>query len=104
MERYAFRMQLLPGAAEEYRRRHDAIWPDLAALLRGAGISDYSIWLDPDTGALFAVLSRPADHRMAALPAHPLMRAWWDHMADLMAVMPDRAPVAVPLTRVFQLD
>lgn len=104
MERYAFRMQLLPGAVAEYRRRHDAIWPELASLLRAAGIRDYAIWCDPGTGALFGILSRPADHGMDALPDHPLMRAWWDHMADLMEVMPDRAPLAVPLTRVFQLD
>ena len=56
MVSHAFRMQLKPGMAEEYRRRHDEIWPELAALLRDAGIHDYSIFLDPETNALFAVL------------------------------------------------
>lgn len=102
-EKYAFRMQLLPGRAEEYRRRHDAIWPELAALLREAGISDYSIHLDEETGVLFGVLWRAEDHQMAALPDHPVMRRWWAHMADLMLTHPDNVPVAVPLPMLFHL-
>ena len=39
MEKYAFTMQLNPGMEAEYRRRHDAIWPELVALLREAGVS-----------------------------------------------------------------
>ena len=103
MQRYAFRMQLHPGMAEEYRRRHDAIWPELVALLKAAGINDYSIHLDPETNALFGILSRPADHSMDDLPDHPVMRKWWAHMADLMAVKPDNEPVAVPLIPMFHL-
>lgn len=103
MPRYAFRMMLNPGAAEEYRRRHDAIWPELVALLRDTGVSDYSIHLDPETGALFGMLTRPEDHGMDDLPAHPVMRRWWAHMADLMQTHPDDAPVAVPLVPMFHL-
>ena len=103
-ERIAFRMRLRPGAATEYRARHDALWPELAALLREAGISDYSIWLDPETDALFATLVRAPDHAMDALPDHEIMRRWWAHMAPLMEVNPDDSPVAVPLERVFRFD
>ena len=49
----AFKMQLKPGMIDEYRRRHDEIWPELSALLTAAGIYDYSIFLDEDTLALF---------------------------------------------------
>ncbi|MBA4490296.1 L-rhamnose mutarotase [Paracoccus sp. S1E-3] len=103
MQKYAFRMQLNPGMAAEYRRRHDALWPELAALLKAAGISDYSIHLDPETDALFGVLWRDNDHRMDDLPNQPLMREWWAHMADIMATGPDGAPVAVPLIPMFHL-
>lgn len=103
MQKYAFRMQLNPGMADEYRRRHEAIWPELVALLQGAGISDYSIHLDAATGALFAVLWRTDDHRMDALPGHPVMQRWWAHMADIMVTGPDLAPVAVPLEPMFHL-
>lgn len=103
-EKIAFTMKLLPGKAAEYERRHDAIWPELAALLRDAGISDYSIYLDETSDTLFAVLWRRKDHGMAALPQHPVMRKWWDCMADLMLVKSDHEPVTAPLRQVFHLD
>jgi L-rhamnose mutarotase len=102
-EKIAFRMQLKPGMAAEYQRRHDAIWPELAQLLRDAGIRDYSIHLDEETGALFGVLWRDTAHGMDALPAHPVMQRWWAYMADLMAVNPDNSPVVAPLVPVFHL-
>jgi L-rhamnose mutarotase len=103
MEKYAFRMRLHPGQEAEYRRRHDAIWPELVTLLHDAGVSDYSIHLDRETGLLFGVLWRSDDHRMDDLPSHPVMQRWWAYMADIMETEDDGAPVAVPLTPVFHL-
>jgi L-rhamnose mutarotase len=103
MEKYAFTMRLNPGMEAEYRRRHDAIWPELVDLLKAAGVSDYSIHLDRDTNVLFGVLWRRADHGMAALPDHPVMRRWWAHMADIMAVKPDNEPIVTPLVPMFQM-
>lgn len=103
LERYAFRMKLNPGMEAEYRKRHDAIWPELVDLLHRAGISDYSIHLDRETNILFGILSRPANHGMASLPDDPVMKRWWAHMADIMATNPDNSPVAVDLVPVFHL-
>lgn len=102
-ETVAFRMQLHRGQADEYRRRHDEIWPELVALLREAGVVDYRIFLDEPTHGLFAVLTRRTDHALDALPAHPVMRRWWAMMADLMDTHPDDEPVQVPLTEMFRL-
>ena len=103
MQQIAFKMQLKPGHAAEYQRRHDAIWPELASLLQESGVRDYSIFLDEETGALFAVLRRMDGHTMEALPQHPVMRRWWAHMADLMETQADASPVAVPLLPMFHL-
>lgn len=104
MEKYAFRMRLNPGMAAEYKARHDAIWPELAALLKDAGVSDYSIHLDEETNLLFGVLWRTDNHRMADLPSHPIMQKWWAYMADIMETKTDNEPVAVPLKTVFHMD
>jgi len=101
--RFAFKMRLDPGQEAEYRRRHDAIWPELSVLLRESGISNYSIHLDPETLTLFGYLERRPDHAMEALPQHPVMKRWWAHMADIMATNPDGSPVAMPLEEVFYL-
>ena len=104
MEKYAFRMRLNPGMAAEYKRRHDAIWPELVALLKDAGVSDYSIHLDEEHNLLFGVLWRRDDHGMAALPNHPVMRRWWAAMADIMETKPDNEPVALPLQTMFHME
>ena len=104
LPRYAFTMRLNPGQRDEYKRRHDEIWPELAGLLKQAGVANYSIHLDEQTDILFAYLERGADHDMDALPAHPVMQRWWAHMADLMATHPDNSPVAVPLVEMFHLE
>lgn len=102
-ETIALRMTLDPGQAEEYRRRHDAIWPDLVEALKDAGVIDYRIYLDETTHHLFAILTRRSDHSLDALPDAPVMRRWWAMMADIMGAGPDLAPETVPLTEVFRL-
>lgn len=103
MERVAFKMFLNPGQAQEYQRRHAAIWPELARLLHEAGVRNYSIFLDPETHTLFASLERLPDHRMDRLAEQAVMRRWWDHMADIMQT--ERGvPVAVQLHEMFHQD
>lgn len=104
MEQIAFKMQMNSGQAAEYRKRHDAIWPELSALLRDAGIRDYSIFLDEETGILFAVLRRVPDHHMERLHREEIMQRWWLHMADIMATRPDGSPRVTPLQSMFHLD
>ncbi|TPW29189.1 L-rhamnose mutarotase [Martelella alba] len=103
METIALRMTLNPGQKDEYKRRHDAIWPELAKVLKDAGVSDYSIFLDEETNHLFAVLKRADDHHMTEIPKNEIVRRWWDYMADIMATNPDNSPVEVPLLQVFHL-
>ena len=96
-------MQLNEGQAQEYRRRHDEIWPELVGLLKTAGISDYSIFLHEESNSLFAVLRRSTDHTMDNLPLDPIMQRWWAHMADIMATNNNNEPLVEPLERVFHL-
>jgi len=103
-EKIAFRMFLFPGQVAEYKRRHDAIWPELSALLKDAGVSDYSIYLDEENHVLFAVLRRRLDHRMDALPQHPVMQKWWAYMGDIMRSNVDGSPVVEQLPCMFHLD
>ena len=104
MLRNAWTMQLKPGCEAEYKKRHDEIWPELSAALKEAGISDYSIFLEADTGRLFAVQKLTESNTAEALKQHPVVRKWWDYMADLMDTHPDHEPVCLPLDEVFRLD
>jgi L-rhamnose mutarotase len=104
IEVVAFRMVLHAGQAEEYRRRHDQIWPELTAGLLAAGALDYRIWLDPRTGHLFAVLTRRRDHDLDRLRTTEIMRRWWSLMSDIMATHPDQSPQEQALEPMFVLS
>ncbi|HUT24586.1 MAG TPA: L-rhamnose mutarotase [Sumerlaeia bacterium] len=104
MKRNAFAMKLKSGFEEEYRRRHDRIWPELSAELARAGVFDYSIYLDPESLTLFAFQKLSEDNTAADLPSNPVVRKWWDYMADIMETNPDHSPVAKPLREVFHMD
>ncbi|WP_128546218.1 L-rhamnose mutarotase [Larkinella soli] len=104
MQEIAFTMKLKPGVEAEYKRRHDEIWPELAAALTEAGIRDYSIYLDRASGTLFAVQKRVDGHTADALPGLPVMQKWWAYMADLMDTHPDHSPLVTALEPVFHME
>lgn len=103
MQRIAFKMQLHPGQEEVYKKRHDEIWGDLVALLKGIGIEAYSIFLDERTLELFAILHIKDPGLLDGLPEHEVMQKWWGYMSDIMEVNMDRSPVVIPLKEVFYL-
>ncbi len=103
MTRVAFKMKLFRGCEVEYARRHSAIWPELQQLLKSTGVSTYSIFLDEETNILFGVLTIDDPLKLDALPHHPVMQKWWDHMKDIMESNPDHSPVSFPLKEVFYL-
>jgi L-rhamnose mutarotase len=103
MQRIAFTMKLFPGYEAEYRRRHETIWPDLQSLLKEAGITEYSIFLDEETLLLFAYMVVADPGKLDQLPGHPVMQKWWDQMKDIMDSHPDHSPVTRPLKEVFYM-
>lgn len=97
-------MFLKPGYAAEYQRRHDHIWPELVSLLKQAGVSDYSIYLDNEHHVLFATMRLLNNHSMAELPQHPVMQKWWGYMSDIMHYNDDGTPMVESLPCMFHLD
>lgn len=104
MNRLAFKMTLKPGQKQEYIKRHNEIWPELAALLKEAGVSEYSIFLDEETNILFAFQKVSGAAGSQDLASKPIVQKWWDYMADLMEVNPDNSPVSKELEEVFYME
>jgi len=69
-----------------------------------SGISNFSIFLDEGTLTLFAIEELADDNRAKDLPNNPLMRKWWDYIADVMDYNSDNSPVVTPLKEVFHMD
>jgi L-rhamnose mutarotase len=104
MKRIAFKMKLTPGLQDEYKKRHDEIWPELKDLLKSKGIEDYSIFLDEETNSLFAILKIKDEDDLETLPSYPVMKKWWSYMKDIMESNPDHSPVSIPLKEMFYLS
>jgi len=103
MKRVAFIMRLHKGQEAEYKRRHDELWPELQHLIKSAGISDYSIFLDETSNNLFGVYNIEEMGLADNLRTHPVMQKWWYYMKDIMESNPDNSPLSISLKEVFYL-
>lgn len=104
MIRKAFVMQLHSGQTEEYIKRHSPIWPELEAILKTHGVSNYSIFLHEETMQLFAYAEIEDESRWEAIAQTEVCRRWWSHMGDIMDSNPDSSPIAFDLKETFHLD
>jgi L-rhamnose mutarotase len=103
MIRKAFRMSVHKGREDEYARRHNPIWQELADTLIAHGVSNYSIFLDRQTGDLFAYAEIQSEERWNEIAATEVCRRWWQYMRELMPSKTDGEPIARPLLEVFHL-
>lgn len=103
-KRIGFKMKLNPGMVEEYKKRHDGLWPELHKLLKDNGISEYSIFYDEETNILFAFQKQAGDQGSQDLGETEIVQKWWKFMADIMETNPDNSPVTVMLEEVFYME
>lgn len=90
-----FVLRIRPGMAEEYRRRHAAIWPELVAALLASGVVHYDIFLDAANLRAYGHMlrSRPPD---PTRPEDPEILRWRAYMADVLEMdgeLPRREPI-----------
>jgi L-rhamnose mutarotase len=104
MRRRAFKMYLKEGMKEEYKRRHDKIWPELIKLLVDSGIKEYSIFLDEESNTLFGFQKVSGDKSSQDMGDNEVVKKWWKYMADIMEVNPDNSPVSIPVEELFYLE
>jgi len=103
MIRKAFVMYLHSGFEEEYERRHNPILPDLEQVLKTHGVSNYSIFLHPDTNQLFGYAEIEDEEQWSAIADTPICKEWWSYMKNLMAVNDDNSPQSLSLREVFHM-
>lgn len=103
MVRKAFVMSVDPEQHEEYTRRHNPIWQELADALSNHGAHNYSIFLDAETSTLFAYVEIEDEARWAAIAQTEVCKRWWAHMKDIMPSHPDNSPISKELQEVFHL-
>ena len=96
-------MSVYPEFFEEYERRHRPIWKELEDTLYAHGVHKYSIFLDKETGVLFAYLEIESEERLAQVAQTDVCQRWWAHMKEIMPSHPDNSPISTELREVFHI-
>ena len=105
MEKYAWTAKIKDGKKEEYIRRHNEIWEELVALLKQAGICNYTIWADGNTLFGYYECEKGVDFAAKTQAQSPLVDKWNEYMKDVMDMTLDPVTGAQPkLVKVFSLD
>ncbi|WP_135447738.1 MULTISPECIES: L-rhamnose mutarotase [Tabrizicola] len=85
MASYAWVLGVRPGCEEEYKQRHDELWPEMDATLRKSGIRNYHIFRHGLT--LFGYFE--TDDLQATidyLKNDPVNAKWSESMAPIMQI------------------
>src|ERR1700745_647057 len=90
MQRVAFLLRLRPGTEEAYDQAHKQVWPEMLALLKRAGISEYSIFRR-DQLLVLTMHVENFEETWAMIEADPVNTPWQQGMAAYFAP-PDPAP------------
>ena len=104
MQRIAFTMKIKAGSEQEYRRRHQQVWPELLADLKHAGCARYSIYMQGLD--LFAYMEVEDFQRfLSSMATSQVSERWEQYMSDILIREIDPTtgfPSVLP--EVFHLD
>jgi L-rhamnose mutarotase len=92
MERVCFLARVRPERLNEYRERHNHVWPDMLAALRRAGWGNYSLFLTDD-GLLIGYLeTEDFQAALARMAETDVNQRWQEDMAPYFAELSGRRP------------
>src|SRR5436305_3080770 len=82
MKRIGFILKVKPDKIEEYKKHHQAVWPEMLNALRRTGWHNYSLFLRDD-GLLFGYFETPDSLQaaQAAMAGEPINAKWQSLMA-----------------------
>ena len=85
MERVCFQVRVRAEKIDEYRERHQAVWPEMLAALSSTGWTNYSLFLRPD-GLLIGYLeTEDFEVTKAAMDATDVNARWQAEMAPFFS-------------------
>ena len=90
MPDYAWVLGVRPGYEEEYKKRHDEIWPEMEEALRAAGITRYSIFRHGLT-LIGHFETADLEATIAALRDSEANKRWSEYMSPIMDIQIDPA-------------
>jgi L-rhamnose mutarotase len=106
MERVCFLLRVKEERLDEYRRRHESVWPDMLDALHATGWRNYSLFLRED--GLLVGYFETADlaAALAGMEAREVNARWQAEMAPFFEGLDGRRPDEgfLRLPEIFHLD
>jgi L-rhamnose mutarotase len=107
MKRVGFLLKVKEDRIEEYRKQHEAVWPEMLDALRRTGWHNYSLFMRDD-GLLFGYFETPGSFQAAldGMSKEGVNARWQDFMAPYFEGLGDAHADEnmVELVEVFHLD
>ena len=106
MQRVGFVLKVKGDLLDEYKQRHEQVWPEMLDALRETGWHNYSLFMRDD-GTLFGYLETPDFEKALAGMAEKEVNALWQaEMAPFFESLDGRRPDEgmLQLEEVFHLD
>jgi len=106
MQRVGFVLKVKADRLEEYKKRHEQVWPEMLDALRETGWNNYSLFLRED-GLLFGYLETPDfDKALASMAEKEVNVCWQAEMAPFFEALEGRRPDEgmLQLEEVFHLE
>jgi L-rhamnose mutarotase len=106
MTRVGFLLKVKDDLIDEYRRRHESVWPDMQEALRRTGWHNYTLFLRDD-GTLFGYFETPESFQTAldGMAREEVNERWQQEMAPYFEETGLRADQMMEeLVEIFHLD
>lgn len=104
MERLCFTFELYEGAEDEYKRRHDEIWPELVADIKAAGFSNYSLFRRGNQVVAYAEVAPDFATAMSKLAPSEANARWSAWFEDLIVNLTDAKGQLMSMQEVWHLE
>lgn len=107
MKRVGFLLKVRADKLEEYKKHHEAVWPEMLAALRRRGWHNYTLFMRED-GFLFGYFETPESFQaaLAGMTKEEVNKRWQDFMSHYFEALgglhPDES--MMDLEEVFHLD
>jgi L-rhamnose mutarotase len=104
MERICFTFEIKPGTEDEYKRRHDEIWPELVEAIREAGIRNYTLFRRGLRITAYAECHPDAATAFGKVGATDVNRRWATWFEDVIERLTDEQGNLFGADEVWHLD
>lgn len=99
MEKYAWHGKIVDGKQDEYKKRHDNIWPEMKQVLKDAGIKNYTIWMTGNELFGYYECEQGLEYASKVQAESEVVKRWDEYMKDILIMEKDPQTGAQPLLK-----